>query len=105
MVDVGSGNLATSNFKVDSVSAFTGTEIAFSNTTTFSSNVSMAGVNNMLSFKTFGSRQIAGGISTTTAVTASEYTDYTASTATNATNIDFIKTNEPDNQNDKTKKG
>ena len=61
---------------------------------TFSSNVSMAGINNMLSFKTFGSRQIAGGISTTTAVTASEYTDYTASTATNATNIEFIKTND-----------
>lgn len=43
MVDVGSGNLATSNFKVDSVSAFTGTEIAFSNITTFSSNVIVTG--------------------------------------------------------------
>lgn len=43
MVDVGAGNLATSNFKVDSVSGFTGTNVAFANDASFASNVNVTG--------------------------------------------------------------
>ena len=60
----------------------------------FNSNVSMAGVNNMLSFKTFAPVEVAGAISTTTAKNDPNYTDYVAvgDRLPIKTNIQFIKT-------------
>ena len=60
----------------------------------FNSNVSMAGVNNMLSFKTFEPVEVAGAIDQNTQYTDPNYTTYTEVTnlPTN-TNIQFIKTN------------
>jgi predicted acyltransferase (DUF342 family) len=59
----------------------------------FNSNVSMAGVNNMLSFKTFEPVEVAGAISTTTSRDDPNYTGYVAvgDRLPVKTNIQFIK--------------
>ena len=58
----------------------------------FNSNVTMAGVNSMLSFKTFGSQEIAGAITSSTAINDANYTSYTYKSLTDISNVDFVKT-------------